>query len=98
MSEKRRPDMILFAEIHGKSNKKRRVKVEAFHVSLWDGSSVQLDCKHWGKTIGDRYRIRVDGKWFKGRTLTVSELFVMFRRSVVGVRSKFRAEPNERAQ
>lgn len=98
MSEKRRPDLILFAEIYGNSKKKQRVKVEAFHVSLWDGSSVKLDCKHWGKTIGDRYRIRVDGKWYKGRTLTVSELFVMFRRSVVKVRSKFRADLKEGAQ
>lgn len=91
MSEKRKPELVLIAKIHGKSGAKRNVKVEAFSASLWDGSSVGLDCKHWGKSHGDRYRVRVDGKWYKAKTLTMSELLAMFRKSIVGVRQSFRS-------
>lgn len=91
MSEKRKPELVLVARIYGKSGVSRSIKVEAFSASLWDGSSVGLDCKHWGKSHGDRYRVRVQGKWYKAKTFTMSELLAMFRKSIIGVRQRLRS-------
>lgn len=87
----------MFAEFRGKPGQKKKIaKVEAFHVSLWNGSTVELDCKHFGEAIGDRYRIRVNGKWDQRQTYTLSELFAMFRRTASHVRAKLRSEPAAR--
>jgi hypothetical protein len=56
MSEKRKPLLIIMLRYQGK---KESNKVEIFDASLWKGSS-RPRC--FGD--GQRYRIRVNGKWF----------------------------------
>jgi hypothetical protein len=102
MSEKRKPELIFYAEYQGNNastqKRIRLVKVELFPASLWadrtpafgKGRATGL---RWHDTRGDVYRIRVNGKWWKPgdkQTFTLSEFFSIFRRSVKQARAKQR--------
>jgi hypothetical protein len=101
MSEKRKPELVLFAEIPGKHGKKpTRIKVECFHVSQWENPK---SGKSWRPVSiamfrADVYRLRVNGKWHgtpdrRFETLTLSQVFTVLRRTVAAVRARRRGEP-----
>jgi hypothetical protein len=103
MSEKRKPEMILFAEIRGKQGSKpTKMKVELFHVSQWSspkgrGSSWRPDSIYMLHT--DTYRVRVNGKWYtpsNAEPLTMSKVFALLRRSVSAVRARKRNQNTAR--
>ena len=101
MSEKRKPELIFDAYYQGNtgSTRSKVIKIELFRAGLWadrapsfgEGKSVGLSL--W-ETRGDVYRIRVNGKWYKPKvgkqTLTLSEFFSVFRRSILAARTEER--------
>ncbi len=106
MSEKRKPELVLFAEIPGKQGKKpTRIKAECFHVSQWANSK---SGKSWRPVSiamfrADVYRVRVNGKWYETpdrrfETLTLSQVFTVLRRTVAAVRARRRSEPKSRVK
>jgi hypothetical protein len=103
MSEKRKPEMVLFAEVLGKPGvKPTRFKVELFHVSQWlnpKGRGISWQPRSIRMLHADVYRLRVNGKWYPpsdAEPLTLSQVFALFRRSVSAVRSRKRDEPSAR--
>lgn len=69
------------------------MKIELFPVGLWAGRSRCFGggrapgLSYW-ETKSDAYRVRVGGKWWKGRKpLTLSEFFVVFRKSIIAART-----------
>lgn len=98
MSEKRKPELIFDAYYQGNngSTRKKVIKIELFRASQWadrtpsfgEGKSTGL---HANELRGDVYRIRVNGKWYKPnvgkQTLTISEFFSVFRRSIIAART-----------
>lgn len=101
MSEKRKPELTFIATYQGNNGStreprkpKRLAKVELYPASLW---AARLPIFGAGKntgmsladTRGDVYRIRVNGKWWKPggkQTFTLSEFFMIFRKSVTQAR------------
>lgn len=87
MSEKRRPEFKLVASIPGKDDKVKRIRVEAYPATLWDQGFMQSR---------NKYRIRVGGRWYgdheDGRHsyLTLSQIFEVYRRSLVAARNRYR--------
>jgi hypothetical protein len=103
MSEKRKPEMILFAEIPGKPGARAtRFKVELFHVSQWLNPTrrgVSWKPRSIRMMQADVYRLRVNGKWYApsdAEPLTLSQVFALFRKSVSAVRKRRRDEPSAR--
>ena len=104
MSEKRKPELVLFAEIQGKQGKKpTKIKAECFHVSQWADPK---NGKSWKPVSiamfrADVYRVRVNGKWYRTsdrryETLTLSQVFTVLRRTVAVVRVRMRSEPQSK--
>jgi hypothetical protein len=101
MSEKRKPELVFIAEYWGinTSTRKRLAKIELFPASQWDesvpvfgkGKSTGMS---WRDTRGDVYRIRINGKWWKPpnnkQTMTLSEFFSLYRKSLKQWRTKER--------
>jgi hypothetical protein len=104
MSEKRKPELVLFAEIPGKHGKKlKRIKVECFHVSQWANPKSGKSWRPVSITMfrADVYRVRVNGTWYRTsdrrfETLTLSQIFTVLRRTVAAVRARRRSEPKSR--
>lgn len=103
MSEKRKPELVFFAEYRGKSRstRKRLLKIELFPARQWKPTATVGAGRQSGlmlhETRGDVYRVRVNGKWYppKGTTtrkvtLTLSEFFALFRCSVKQARTVLR--------
>jgi hypothetical protein len=100
MSEKRKPELVFVAEIFGNNAaaKKKRVRLELFPAALWANSLPEFGKGKRVKipkyqTRGDVYRLRVNGKWWKAgdkHTFTLSEVFMLFRQSVVRGRKRAR--------
>jgi hypothetical protein len=90
MSEKRKPEIVLFAEIHGNGTRKR-FKVELFPASLW--VEVPRSRISIRRNSGDTYRLRVSGKWYRGiETFTFSQVMTLLRRSLVDKRNSNRSK------
>lgn len=86
MSEKRKPELSFDAWFWGKTGKKKVVRIELYPAKLWPmgDSKVRLG---WRETKSDVYRLRVNGKWWQAeKTFTLSEVFAIFRRSIVKAR------------
>lgn len=103
MSEKRKPELVFFAEYRGKNKStcKRLLKIELFPARQWKPTATFGAGRQSGLSLhdtrGDVYRVRVNGKWYppKGQkahkvTLTLSEVFSLFRRSVKQARTVLR--------
>lgn len=101
MSEKRKPELIFDAYYQGnnRSTRSKVIKVELFRAEQWSdraaafGEGRSTGLRFW-ETRGDVYRIRVNGKWYKPKgqqqTLTISEFFSLFRRSIIAARTNER--------
>ncbi|MFO0383264.1 MAG: hypothetical protein ACK506_16295 [Pirellula sp.] len=96
MSEKRKPELIFFAEIQGngtenRSTRKRLAKIELFPAMLWADvpkSRIRLGTR---EVKSDVYRIRINGKWWNpSKTYTLSHFFAIYRNAVHLSRKKFR--------
>ena len=86
MSEKRKPEIVFFAEILGNGTKKR-FKVELFPARLWaDAPRSRIVVR---SNVGDTYRLRVNGKWWPGdKMLTLSGVMTHLRRAIVAKKQK----------
>lgn len=78
MAEKRKAELTILLRYNGK---RKMNKVEFFHASLWDWK------KPHGLKVGNKYRLRVNGKWFKknkgdGKFFWKSEIRDLFWRSL----------------
>ena len=101
MSEKRKPDWVFVAQLQGKPGKKTisfKLKIELFHVSKW-ATQTRRGVGWKPSSIRffqlDVYRVRVNGKWYKGNNedpLTMSQFFSIFRRQITHVVSKTRGK------
>jgi hypothetical protein len=96
MSEKRKPEIVLVAELPGKPSSKRGgFKIELFHVSQWKDSKLGTGWRPDSIAMlhADVYRLRVCGKWYKPSNktpLTLSQVFALFRRSLTRARAEAR--------
>ena len=82
MSDKRKPRLKISAEIYGnmsledgKRQVKKRVKVELFPAELFS------KFKNTASQRGERYRVRINGKWADGGNVhTLSGVINQFRK------------------
>jgi hypothetical protein len=101
MSEKRKPELVFDAYYQGnnRSTRSKIIKIELFPASQWAdrvpvfGKGKSIGLSAW-ELRGDVYRVRVNGKWYKPKTgkqtLTISEFFSVFRRSIIAARKSER--------